>query len=82
VLGSASSVIEEMQADPEHPLRLEIDRLFAHSVEDFRTSHEYQSWLNNLKNSLLSRPETADLFQIAWDSLDKFIEAEADKKDG
>jgi uncharacterized membrane-anchored protein YjiN (DUF445 family) len=81
ILGSASSLIEEMQADPEHPLRLEIDTLFAHSVEDFRTSHEYQSWLNNLKNSLLSRPETAELFQIAWDGLDKFIEADADKKD-
>lgn len=37
--------------------------------------------MNNLKNSLLSRPETAELFQIAWDGLDKFIEADADKKD-
>src|SRR5271166_3841581 len=79
IVGSAASLIDEMRADPEHPLRLEIDKLFARSVEEFRTSHEYQSWLNNLKNSLLSRPETSDLFQIAWDSLNKFIEVEADR---
>lgn len=81
IVKSAASLIDEMRADPEHPLRLEIDKLFAHSVEEFRTSHEYQTWLNNLKNSLLSRPEASDLFQIAWNSLSKFIDAEADEKD-
>ena len=35
IVGSAASLIDEMRADPEHPLRLEIDKLFAHSVEEF-----------------------------------------------
>ncbi len=80
ILKSMASLIDEVRAEREHPLRLEIDKLLAHSVEEFRSSDEYQLWLNNVKNSLLSRPETGDLFQIAWDSLDKFIEAETIKE--
>lgn len=80
IVKSMASVIDEVRADPEHPLRREIDKLFAHSVEEFQRSDEYPLWLNNVKNTLLSRPETGDLFQIVWDSLDKFIEAETTKE--
>ena len=34
-----------------------------------------------MRGFVRSRPETGDLFQIAWDSLSKFFEAEAEDKD-
>ena len=74
IVGSAAALIAEVKASPDHPLRGEVDRLVQNFVTKLRTSRVYQRKIDEFKNTLLARPETAELFQIAWDSLKTFIE--------
>ncbi len=81
IIGSAAGLIEEVKGNPDHPLRGEVDRVVDNFIEHLRTSPEYHQRLDDMKTSLLNRPETAQLFQIAWDSLKTFIEEDAAKPD-
>ena len=74
IVGSGAALIAEVKDNPDHPLRGEVDRLVANFVKKLRTSRAYQRKLDDFKTALLSRPETTELFQIAWNSLKTYVE--------
>ncbi len=81
IIGSTAKLIDDVQSDTNHPLRAEVDEVFASFIAKLKTAPEYHAWLNDTKVSLLNRPETAQLFQSLWDSLTHFIETDALRED-
>ncbi len=81
IIGSVVKLIEEVQTDIQHPLRHEVDKLIENFITNIKTLPEYQSRLDAMKMAFLNRPETAQLFQSAWDSLQNFVENDSIAKD-
>jgi uncharacterized membrane-anchored protein YjiN (DUF445 family) len=77
IVASAGSLLDEVRADPDHPMRAEFDR-FAHSfIERLRTSKQYAKRAEKLKRDFLARPEVKALAGDMWESLRLFIEQDA-----
>lgn len=77
IVASAGSLLEEVRADPDHPMREEFDRFVAKFIERLRQSKEYARRAERLKRGFLARPEIRDLAHDMWDSLRRFIEQDA-----
>ncbi|WP_096358940.1 DUF445 domain-containing protein [Variibacter gotjawalensis] len=73
VISSSFSFLQEVQGDPEHPMRSEFDRFITNFVEKLRTSPEYAAKIDTLKQELLARPEIAKLADAVWESLKTFL---------
>jgi uncharacterized membrane-anchored protein YjiN (DUF445 family) len=77
IVASAGSLLDEVRADPDHPMRAEFDR-FAHAfIEKLRTSKQYAKRAEKLKRDFLARPEVRALAGDMWASLSQFIEQDA-----
>jgi uncharacterized membrane-anchored protein YjiN (DUF445 family) len=77
IVASAGSLLDEVRADPDHPMRAEFDR-FAHVfIEKLRTSKQYAKRAEKLKRDFLARPEVRGLAVDMWASLSQFIEQDA-----
>lgn len=74
IVASAATLIEDVQGDPDHPLRGEFDRFVDGFVEELRTSPAYAERAEKLKRDLLARPEIKALAGEFWVSLRAFIE--------
>ncbi len=81
IVASAGGLLEEVKADPDHPMRAEFDRFVIGFVEKLRTSKQYARRAEQLKRDLLARPELHDLAGDMWASLRGFIEQDAGAKD-
>ena len=77
IIGSVIKLIEEVQADHHHPLRTEVDTLIENFITNLKTQPDYKNRLDALKSAFLNRPETAHLFQAAWESLQSFVESDS-----
>jgi len=77
IVASASGLLEEMRADPEHPLRHEFDRFVHKFIEDLRTSKAYARRAEAMKRDFLARPELKSLAGDVWESLRRLIEQDA-----
>jgi uncharacterized membrane-anchored protein YjiN (DUF445 family) len=77
IVASAGSLLEEVRADPEHPMRAEFDRFALGFVERLRTSRQYARRAEKLKRDFLGRPEVKSLAGDMWTSLRLFIEQDA-----
>ncbi|MFE0014404.1 DUF445 domain-containing protein [Mesorhizobium sp. NPDC059054] len=77
IVASAGSLLEEVRADPDHPMREEFDRFVGKFIERLRQSKEYARRAERLKRGFLARPEIRDLAHDMWDSLRRFIEQDA-----
>ena len=77
IVASAGSLLEEVRADPDHPMREEFDRFVMKFIERLRQSKEYARRAERLKRGFLARPEIRDLAHDMWDSLRRFIEQDA-----
>lgn len=77
IVASAGSLLEEVRADPDHPMREEFDRFVAKFIERLRQSKEYARRAERLKQGFLARPEIRELAHDMWDSLRRFIEQDA-----
>ena len=77
IVASAGSLFEQVEQDPEHPLRHEFDRFIAGFVERLRESPEYAERADQLKRDILARPELRNLAQDVWTSMRDFIERDA-----
>ena len=73
--------LEEVKADPDHPMRAEFDRFVVGFVDRLRTSKQYARRAEQLKRDLLTRPELRDLAGDMWTSLKSFIEQDAQAPD-
>ncbi|TIS57688.1 DUF445 domain-containing protein [Mesorhizobium sp.] len=74
IVASAGSLLDEVRADPNHPMRAEFDRFVQTFVERLRTSKQYAKRAEKLKRDFLARPELKALAGDMWESLRLFIE--------
>ncbi|RWF76383.1 MAG: DUF445 family protein, partial [Mesorhizobium sp.] len=77
IVASAGSLLDEVRADPDHPMRAEFDRFVLTFVERLRTSKQYAKRAEKLKRDFLARPELKALAGDMWESLSVFIEQDA-----
>ncbi|TPI72124.1 DUF445 domain-containing protein [Mesorhizobium sp. B2-8-9] len=74
IVASAGSLLDEVRADPDHPMRAEFDGFVLGFIERLRTSKQYARRAEKLKRDFLGRPEVRALAGDAWTSLRLFIE--------
>ncbi|MFC3323764.1 DUF445 domain-containing protein [Mesorhizobium cantuariense] len=77
IVASAGSLLDEVRADPNHPMRAEFDRFAQTFIEKLRTSKQYAKRAEKLKRDFLVRPEVKGLAGDMWASLSQFIEQDA-----
>ncbi|TGV16603.1 DUF445 domain-containing protein [Mesorhizobium sp. M8A.F.Ca.ET.173.01.1.1] len=77
IVASAGSLLDEVRADPDHPMRAEFDRFAQSFVERLRTSKQYAKRAEKMKRDFLARPEVRALAGDMWESLSLFIEQDA-----
>ncbi|HEV2896796.1 MAG TPA: DUF445 domain-containing protein [Pseudaminobacter sp.] len=77
IVASAGSLLDEVRADPDHPMRREFDLFVLNFVEKLRSSKDYAKRAEKLKRDFLARPELKELAQDMWDSVRAFIEQDA-----
>lgn len=77
IVASAGSLLDEVRADSDHPMRAEFDRFAQGFVEKLRTSKQYAKRAEKLKRDFLARPEVKGLAGEMWASLSQFIEQDA-----
>jgi uncharacterized membrane-anchored protein YjiN (DUF445 family) len=77
IVASAGSLLEEVRADPHHPMRQEFDRFVLNFLEKLRISKDYAKRAEKLKRDFLARPELRELAQDMWESLRSIIEHDA-----
>ncbi|MDI6026218.1 DUF445 domain-containing protein [Corticibacterium sp. UT-5YL-CI-8] len=74
IVASAGSLLEEVRADPEHPMRHEFDRFVAGFIDKLKHSESYARRAERMKRDFLGRPELQALAGEMWKSLRDFIE--------
>ncbi|RWC31535.1 DUF445 domain-containing protein [Mesorhizobium sp.] len=77
IVASAGSLLDEVRADPDHPMRAEFDHFAQSFIEKLRTSKQYAKRAEKLKRDFLARPEVKGLAGDMWASLSQFIEQDA-----
>lgn len=77
IVASAGSLLDEVRADPDHPMRAEFDRFAQGFIEKLRTSKQYAKRAEQMKRDFLARPEIKGLAGDMWESLSLFIEQDA-----
>ncbi|MBZ9677275.1 DUF445 domain-containing protein [Mesorhizobium sp. ES1-1] len=81
IVASAGSLLDEVRAEPDHPMRAEFDRFAQAFIEKLRTSKQYAKRAEKLKRDFLARPEVAGLANDIWASLGQFIEQDTKASD-
>jgi uncharacterized membrane-anchored protein YjiN (DUF445 family) len=74
IVSSAGSILDEVSADPEHPMRHEFDRFVRTFIDRLRHSSDYAARAEQLKRDFLNRPELGELTAEMWQGLRDFIE--------
>jgi uncharacterized membrane-anchored protein YjiN (DUF445 family) len=74
IVASAGTLIADVEADAEHPMRHEFDRFVKGFIDDLRTSPDYAARAEQLKRDLLARPELRGLAGDFLSSLRSFVE--------
>lgn len=64
---ASQRLIEEVQADPQHPLRLKFDTAFRDFVERLQHSPEVIAKAESIKTGLLESPAVAEFAASLWD---------------
>ncbi|AZO54281.1 MULTISPECIES: DUF445 domain-containing protein [unclassified Mesorhizobium] len=77
IVASAGSLLDEVRADPDHPMRAEFDRFAQSFVDRLRTSKQYAKRAEKMKRDFLARPEVRALAGDMWESLSLFIDQDA-----
>jgi hypothetical protein len=77
IAASATSFLEEVRADPQHPFRDEFDRILLQFVDKLEQEPQYADKLDGLKRDLLARPELAALGNDIWQNVKHFIDRSA-----
>jgi len=77
IVASAGSLLDEVKADPDQPMRQEFDRFVAQFIKKLRTSKAYEKRAEDLKRNLLARPEIAGFADEIWKSVRTFAEQDS-----
>ncbi|MBX3578213.1 MAG: DUF445 domain-containing protein [Rhizobiaceae bacterium] len=81
IVSSAGSLLDEVRADENHPLRHEFDTFVIGFIEDLRDSEDYAERAERMKRDLLARPELRNFAGDMWAGLSAFIEQDAGAPD-
>ncbi len=65
--GASQRLIDEVKADPYHPLRLKFDIAFRQFIERLKSSQEVQARAEALKADLLAHPAVGEFAATLWD---------------
>ncbi len=75
IIASFRILVEEVAADPDHPIRSDIERMLARVADDLRNSPELAARIEESKLRILDSPELAAAIQSQWqivhESLDR-----------
>jgi uncharacterized membrane-anchored protein YjiN (DUF445 family) len=74
LVASGYAFLEEVRADPEHPIRAEFDRFVADLIGQLATSPDYTAKLEKLKEDILAYPKLGDLARDMWDGFWRLAE--------
>ena len=74
IVASAGTLLDEVRADPDHPMRQEFDRFVKIFIGRLKTSKEYRRRAEKLKRDLIARPQMRDMAEDMWKGLRAFIE--------
>ena len=77
LLNSAFQFIEDVRANPAHPLRDEFDGFVMRFIGSLRDQPDYAERADKLKRDLLERPELRGLGQKLWNGLKTMVEQDA-----
>lgn len=77
IVASAGSLLEEVRADPDHPMRSEFDRFVESFIARLRKSKDLARRAERMKRDFLSRPELREMAEDMWQSFRLFIEQDA-----
>jgi len=78
IVASAGSLLEEVRADPDHPMRQEFDRFVKQFIARLRDSRAYDRRAEELKRRLLARPEVGEFADGLWRSMRAFVEQDVE----
>lgn len=81
IVSSAATLLEEVRADPDHPLRGEFDRFVHGFIDQLRHSPDYAKRAEQVKRNFLARPELRGLAHDVWKSMRGFIEQDVASPD-
>lgn len=81
IVASAGAMLEEVRADPDHPMRAEFDGFVAGFIDKLRASPDYAERAEKLKRDFLARPELAAMVAGMWESVGAFVEQDAKSPD-
>ena len=77
IVASAGTLLEEVRADPDHPMRQEFDRFVKTFIERLKSSKDYRRRAEKLKRDFLARPQMRDMVEGICASLRAVIEQDA-----
>ncbi len=77
IAASATSFLEDVRANPDHPFRDEFDRILLQFVDKLEQEPAYAEKLDGLKRDLLARPELIALGNDIWQNVKSFIDRSA-----
>jgi phasin family protein len=77
IIDMTQALISEIRGDPEHPVRVGLDRYLRALISRLQSSPELASRMETLKRDLLDRPELADLAASTWNGLRDFLVRDA-----
>ncbi|MEM7525840.1 MAG: DUF445 family protein, partial [Pseudomonadota bacterium] len=81
ILKTASELIEEVKADPEHQLRHEFEHFFRQYIRRLKRSKKFARRIDGMKAQILDRPELNDMANQMWASLRAFVDEDTAKDD-
>lgn len=81
LMASAFAFIEDVRANPGHPLRAEFDGFVDQFIHNLRHSPEYAARAEKWKNDLLDRPEWRALGQTLWNGIKTYVAEDTGKPD-
>ncbi|QPC88043.1 DUF445 family protein [Mesorhizobium sp. NBSH29] len=77
IVASAGTLMDDIRADNDHPMRAEFDRFVDNFITKLRTSRDYQRRAERLKRDLLAGPHMRVLGESIWAGLADFLERDA-----
>lgn len=81
IVNAASELLEEVRADPDHPLRAEFEEFLIDYIARTQRTKGFRKQVEDMKRLILSRPEVEGAAQQMWDSLKTFVLSDAKADD-
>jgi uncharacterized membrane-anchored protein YjiN (DUF445 family) len=81
IIASFRILVEDVTADPDHPIRADIERMLGRLADDLRNSTDLSGRIEDSKLRILDSPELADAIQSQWQVLHRSLGRAAGEED-